>query len=218
MRPLAVTWLGGLPSIDREETWRDVGMNPPTGVIEKEVLRGVEHKTPTTNIYTGSFDYTAENRTAIRALSDALSIRLRERMREDLGGTYSVRANGGYSRDPTPDFSFSIAFGSDPERAEELAAVVFEEIERFKTEGPSEDDITKVKEQQRRSRETALRENGYWRSQLLSSDRYELDPRRLLSYEQIESITVEMVREAASRYLPTDNYVQVVLKPEAVTP
>src|SRR5690606_9323895 len=42
IRPLVQTYLGGLPATGREETWRDVGMDPPTGVIRKTVRKGIE--------------------------------------------------------------------------------------------------------------------------------------------------------------------------------
>ena len=108
-----------------------------------------------------------------------------------------------------------IRFGSAPERVEELTAVVFEEIEKFKTAGPSDEDVGKVREIQRRSKETNLKENRYWVAQLLASDQYGADPRLLISYDLIESLTAEMIRAAARLYFPTDNYVLVSLYPRA---
>jgi zinc protease len=109
-------------------------------------------------------------------------------------------------------------FGSAPERVEELMAVVFKEIENFKTAGPSDEDVGKVRESQRRSKETNLKENRYWVEQLQLSDQYGTDPRRLISYDLIESLTADKIRVAAQLYFPTDNYVLVSLYPEAPVP
>ncbi len=215
LRPLVETYLGGLPASDREETWRDEGVRYPSGVIEKSVYRGIEPKSETQIIFTGPFEWTRENRFAIRALGSVLRIRLREVLREDMGGTYGVSVGGGGSRDPIPDYQFSIGFGTAPERLDELVGVVFTQIDSLKTFGPSQQDIDKVKEQQRRQREVDLRENSYWLGQLLAHERYGLDPRNILDYgELIDGLTAELVQEAAVRYLNTENYVRVSLYPE----
>ncbi|MCZ6857259.1 MAG: insulinase family protein, partial [Gemmatimonadetes bacterium] len=190
-------------------------IDPPTGVIRKVVRKGVEPKSMTQIIFTGSFEYTAANRHVVRSLASALQLRLRERLREDLGGTYSANVSGSYEKFPDQAFTMRIRFGSAPERVEELTAVVFEEIEKFKTAGPSDEDVGKVREIQRRSKETNLKENRYWVAQLMASDQYGADPRRLISYDLIESLTAEKIRAAARLYFPTDNYVLVSLYPRA---
>jgi zinc protease len=213
--PLVQTYLGGLPSIGREESWRDEGVVPPKGVVEKTVHKGIEPKSQTQIVFTGPFEWTRENRYAISSLASVLRIRLREVLREDMGGTYGVNVSGIGSRDPRERYTFRIGFGTAPERLEELTAAVFQQVDSMKTYGPTQDDIDKVKETQRRQRETSLRENGFWLSNLISSEIYGLDSRDILTYDElVESLTPEMVQKAAGLYLPTDNYVQVSLYPE----
>jgi zinc protease len=218
IRPLVRTYLGGLPSIDREETWRDVGIDPPEGVIRKAVRKGVEPQSQTQIIFTGPFDYTAENRQVIRSLASTLQTKLREVLREELGGTYGVGVSASYDRFPDQGYGLRITFGSAPERVEELTEVVFREIESFKNPGPDPEDVNAVREIQRRSKETSLRENGYWVTQLQFADQYGTDPRRLISYDLIDGLTAEKIREAAARYFRSDNYVLVSLFPEAPVP
>ncbi len=215
LKPLIQTYIGGLPTTGREETWRDEGIRYPSGVIEKTVYKGIEPKSQTRIVFTGPFEWTRENRYAIRALGDVLRIRLREVLREDMGGTYGVSAGGSGSREPVPDYRFSIAFGTAPERLERMVDAVFLQVDSLQTVGPSQEDVDKVKEMQRREYETDLRENSFWLGQLIAAERYAVDPRNILNYgEMIDGLTAEMVREAALRYLRTDNYVQVSLFPE----
>ena len=215
MRPLVETYLGGLPAINREESWRDLDIDPPTGVIRKEVRRGVEPQSQTQIIFTGPFDYTPENRLGMRALTGALEIRLRELIREELGGTYGVSVSGGYERDPESRYSIRISFGSDPGRVEELVGAVFQEMEIFKTDGPTGEELQAVTEQERRSRETNRQENGWWVAQLRFADQDGADPRYLLDESLLKGVSAETIRGDAQRYLRTDNYVQVTLFPEA---
>ena len=216
IRPLVRTYLGALPSTGREETWRDEEIFPPTGVIEKTVYKGIEPKSQTQIVFTGPFEWSRENRYAISSLASAMRIRLREVLREDMGGTYGVGVSSVGIRDPRQEFTFRISFGTAPERLEELTAAVFQQIDSVQTFGPTQEDIEKVKEMQRRQRETNLRDNGYWLSQLITYDRYGLDLRSILTYEElIEGLTPEMVQGAARKYMPTDNYVRISLYPEA---
>jgi zinc protease len=218
IRPLVETYLGALPNLGRTENWVDHGVDPPPGVIEKVVRKGLEPQSRTMIFFTGEGEYSPEESSVLGAMADILQIGLRELLREDLGGTYGVGVSASLSYRPDEDYSVTIQFGSDPERAEELSAVVFEEIERLKADGPDAETVAKVRETQRRSKETSLRENGHWRSQLSSFESRGLDIRQIPSYDMIESWTAEQVQQAATRYLRTDQYVKVVLLPEQKIP
>jgi zinc protease len=217
LKPLIETYLASLPTTGREESWVDEGIRPPDGVIRKIVKKGLEPQAQTQLIFTGDFEYTLENRVGMRSLGQALQLRLRERLREDLGGTYGVGARGEYQQFPYPGYTFSVSFGSDPERVVELVDVVFEEIQKMKDEGPSEEDLIKLREQSRRELETNLESNAWWASQLRSSDFEGLDPRRLVREDALDLVTVDLVRAAAARWLDENRYVQVSLVPENST-
>ncbi len=214
IRPLVETYLASLPNSGRVETWRDVGIDPPDGVVERFVYRGIEPRSESQIVFAGPTEYRRDVSSALSAVGDVLEIRLREILREDLGGTYFVRAGGGLSQRPDEEYQFAVSYASDPDRAEELFAVVMEEIERFRAEGPTDDELAKVKETARRSKETALRENGYWMSRLEGLDRDGLDFTQVPSYAAIESWTAERLRQAAVEFLLSDRYVRVVLLPE----
>ena len=214
IRPLVEQYLGALPNLGREETWRDLGVDPPPGVIEKTVYKGMEPQSRTQIVFAGDGVYSPEESTVIGALASILEIRLRELLREDLGGTYGVGVGGSLTYRPDEEYDITIGFGSAPERAEELAAVVFEEIERVKIDGPDAETVDKVRESQRRAKETNLRENGYWLGRIQRMDQEGRDLTLIPSYDLIEGWTAEQVQEAAVRYLLEDRYAKFVLYPE----
>jgi len=189
-------------------------MDPPTGVIRKEVRKGVEPQSQTRIIFTGPFEYTRENRLGMRVMTGALEIRLRELIREELGGTYGVGVSGSYEKFPEAAYAVQISFGSDPERVEELIEAIFEEMKSFSTEGPTPEELQAVTEKERRARETNLQENGWWVAQLRFADQYGSDPRFLIDESLLAGVTAETIRNDAQRYLRMDNYVQVSLFPE----
>jgi zinc protease len=215
LKPLVERYLGALPSTGRKESWRDVGIVPPKGVVERVVRRGIEPRSQTQIVFTGPFEYTPENRQSIRALADVMSIKLREQIREELGGTYGVGVGASPERIPRPEYSFTVSFGSAPERVDQLTRAVFAQIDSVKAVGASADDLTKVKEMQLRGWETNLKQNGFWLSQLSAYDQAGEDPRAILDYRAtIGRLTAERIRDAARRYLNTGNYVRVTLLPE----
>jgi zinc protease len=179
------------------------------------VHRGLEPRSQTALIFTGPTEYTRSNRFALSVLSEVLNIRLREVLREDLGGTYGVSAGGSASRDPWESYSFSISFGAAPERIDSLVQVVFTEIAAIQENGAREADLEKVRETLRRSYETNLTQNGYWLGQLTAWYRLGEDPRQILTYPAVlATLSSDIVRDAARRYLRSSNYVQATLRPE----
>ena len=214
IRPLVETYLGSLPDLDREESWRDLDMDPPTGVVEREVRKGVEPQSMTQIVFTGPFEYTPENRVGMRVLRHVLDTRLREVVREAMSGTYGVNVGSNYERDPEPSYSIQIGFGSDPGRVDELVAAIFAEIRNLKENGPHAEDVQAAREQERRTKETNLQENAWWAAQLRFAYQQGSDPRLLLDSSFLEGVTPETVRRDANLWLNLENYVRVTLYPE----
>lgn len=218
MRELAETYLASLPSLNRQENWRDVTYEYPNGVIERTVYRGREPKSLNAISFTGSFEWSVENKYKADAMLDVLRIKLRERIRENLGGTYGVRIRGSFVHYPRERYKISLSFGSDPERVDELNTAIFAQIDSLRKFGTTTDYLNKVKEMHRREYETNLKENGYWLKALRLRYLYGLDPRGIIKgNEKIEALTLEDIRTAAQKYLSPDNYVRVVLYPENQT-
>jgi len=219
IRPLVQRYLGGLPATGRRESWKDEGIRPPSGVVRRVVRKGLEPKANTLLMFTGPIDYSRENLRTMGALGDVLEIRLRERLREDLGGTYGVNAGGSVSNRPTAAYNFTVNFGSSPDRADELTRVVFEEIEALKRSGPSATDVDKVKEQLRREYETNQRRNEYWVGTIAGSLSAGLDPRDVLGYEAfVAGLTAPRLQSLARQVFNTGNYAHFTLLPETPTP
>ncbi|HFE63242.1 MAG TPA: insulinase family protein, partial [Caldithrix sp.] len=216
IKPLIKTYLGNLPAIHRVESWKDVGIRPPKGVVEKEVDRGMEPKSQVKIVFTGAFEWSQRNRRLIRAMADVLQLKLREVLREDMGGTYGVGCSASPSHFPYQGYRFSIGFGCDPQRVEELTKAVFVQIDSLKNFGTTEKYLTKVREKSIRQHEKNLKENGYWIRSLQFYDRHGENPGAILKGADVfmKSLSSQMIQAAAKQYLNEQNYVKVVLKPE----
>merc|ERR1719512_656800 len=98
-----------------------------------------------------------------------LETRLCERLRFELGKTYKVSIGDSFEISPPQQSipktgTLSISFGCDPADARGLLNQVMAEIARLREEGFEEREVSAVAEQERRSVEKALRENGFWES------------------------------------------------------
>jgi zinc protease len=215
LKPLAATYLGGLPSIQRHESWKDVGMDPPAGVVAKEVKKGLESKSRVSIVFSGNFKWDRQSRFDLNAMTSVLEIKLREVLREDLGGVYGVGVWASTARYPEEEYSINISFGCAPERVEELTGTVFQQIDSLRTFGTTEKYLAKVKEIQRRKRQTDLKENSFWLNSLRAYYQYQENPLEILNYDQlIENLSLAAIPQAAQRYFNKENYVKVVLLPE----
>jgi len=214
-RPLVETYIGGLPTENRKETWKDIGMDYPKGVISKEVRAGMEPKSRVNIIFTGPFKWVYQNRYDLGAMADVLRIKLRETLREDMGGTYGVGVSHSMSHYPDEEYRVAISFGCAPERVEELTSAVFTQIDSLKTFGTTDEYLTKVRETHRRKRETDLRENSFWLSVLRFYYYHNEDPLTLLEFdEKVENLSLDAIQKTAQQYFNMDNYVKVVLYPK----
>jgi zinc protease len=215
MKPLVEKYVGSLPALNRKETWRNVGINPPSGVVQKEVRKGMEPKSQTAVVFSGAFQYDQAQRTAIRALGLILDSKLREIVREELSGTYGVMVRPAYSKIPDKEYTLMISFGCDPARVDELVKAVFQEIENLKTKGPSDKDVSDAREGLFREYETGMKQNSWLLTQIAAKYQLREDPRELLAIEKsFQTLSPQVIQEAASTYLKTDNYVKVTLYPE----
>ena len=209
IKPLVLRYLGGLPSTQRKENWRDMGVRPPKGVVERVVKKGVEPKSTTDIVFTGPIDMDINNRLAMSLMLDILEIRLREVLREDMGGTYGVDVGGSTSREPTPSYTISVSFGADPARVDSLTKVVFQQIDLIQAKGVTADEIAKVKETQRRGWETNVKRNDYWLGQISGRDEMGESARDVLTLpDRLAKITAAQINRTAA-LLRKDNFVRV---------
>ena len=215
MKPLVERYLGSLPSLHRSEKGKDVGARPPTGVITKRVEKGIEPKSQAAIFLTGPFEYSRSEAIALRAMGEILQTRLLETIREDLGGTYSITARASAQRVPYGEFTVSIAFGCDPKRLDDLVARVYQELEKFRSEGPTEKQLNDEREALLRDYESGSKQNGFWLVNLAARYQFNEDPADILTTPDFyRKLDAAAIKNAAQRYLAGTNRVAVTLVPE----
>ena len=213
--PYLERYVASLPSIGRDEEYRDVGVRLPEGRVVRRVEAGLEPKARFRFLFHGPFEQSVNERFNLEAMRHLLQTRLRERLREELGGTYGVGVGSSTSFEPVEEYSISVSFSCDPEKLELLREAMLEEIARLQNEPPSPEEVRTIREIKRRERETSLRSDDFWLGALQFYFTHEdEDPLSILTYqERVEALDATAIHQAAKRYLSTDNQIEFVLLP-----
>ncbi len=212
--PLVEQYIGGLPSLNRQESWKDVGVRPPKEKHIKSLRRGVEPKSLTRITFISPFDWSAKNVFVLNEAISAMRIKFREVLREDQSGTYGVRLSANSLHYPYEEARVTVSFGADPQRIDDLVDIVFTQIDSIKEFGLSDKYVTKVKEISLRERETNLKENRFWLGVMKSYNYHQRSFDEFDQYDKwIMSFSNSDIREIA-RAVFTDRFVRVTLYPE----
>ena len=214
IKPLLEKYLGGLPSTRRKETYKDLGIRPPSGKVERTLYKGTEAKARVTMVWSGDAETSPENDTQVEALSEVLEIKLIEKLREEESGVYGVGVSGTTQKIPAKRYNFRIAFQCAPENVEKLVNRTLEEIQKVKDKGAELADIDKFKVETKRQTETQLRDNGFWLGYLQGQYQDGDDVKDVLKEdERMKKVTVESTKLAAKKYF-ANNFIKVIMLPE----
>lgn len=215
MKPLIESYIASLPGSKKSEEWKDVGIRTPEGVIKKEVKKGIEPKSTVRIVLSGDFEYNMDNYYALDAMTEVLSIRLREVIREDKGGVYGIGVFPSMQKYPEDTYKIYIYFTTNPGIVDDLITSVYDVIEEVKAGKFDKTYVEKVQEIQKREWEEGMERNQFWLSMIYESqfeDEEMMSQQKYLKY--VNSLTVSDVQKSAKKYLNTDNLIQVVLNPE----
>ncbi|HPE78259.1 MAG TPA: insulinase family protein, partial [Draconibacterium sp.] len=215
-KPLVEKYIGGIPSVPEKENWVDLGIEKPKGIVDKVVKRGQEDKSTQYIVFHGDFDFNSQNQVQLDAVSKILTTRLLEVIREDKSSVYSIGAYDSSTKFPEEEYTITVAYGTAPQKLDELKKAVFDIIDEYKKNGPTAEEVAKAQEKMIRERETAVRENRYWLSVL--SNTYYLKDGDFSEYgnydKLVKNLTTESTKKAFNNWFDFKNYVSVALAPE----
>lgn len=210
----ATKYIGALSSTNSNENYVVREFRPLSGSHEKIIEKGKDPKSTVRIIYQGETDYNGEEALALKSLGEALTIKLVEKLREEEGGVYGVGANGSMNKIPYGWYNLTINFPCGPENVEKLKAAALNQVEALVNNGPSDEDLAKVKEALLLNRKDDLKENRFWLNFLKDSDYNNEDPAKVLSYEtRVNSLTKDDLKRVAQKYL-TKGYITAIHNPE----
>ena len=210
VKPLVERYIASLPATGVREEPKRLGTLRVAG--ENRERRDVFDvpRAQTVIVFDGEFAAAGEayfaERQRLEALTLVLERRLRNRLREELSGTYGVSVTGHTYQLSGERFRVQIGFDAAPERNMELRQEMRAILDGVRAEGASETELERVVRYQRRLLETRLQSNRYWLEQMTLHNRLGLPLDRIVSPYPASVIEPGELKEAAAKYLPSDAY------------
>jgi zinc protease len=217
IKPLVETYIASLPATHAHETWRDLGIAPPTTIVDKTIQQGIAPKSEVAIVLSGPFEYDDAHKLALRTLILVLQSRLLDTIRQELGGTYAISATPDTQKLPRPEYSVRIDWTCDPARTATLVQRVFDEIAFVRNTAFSPDQVMRIREALLREFEANSQDNGYFLNQI--ARRYENGEAADLAAidnlpDRIAALSGDAIAQAAQTYLNADHYVKVTRMPQ----
>ena len=210
-KPLIETYLGGLPTINRKENFKDIQMDIRKGAHKNVFEKHMETpKATVINIISGDCEYNLKNNLLMTMLSQTMDMVYLETIREKEGASYGVSAYGQLSRATKDEAIFQIYFDTDPAKREKMEQIVMTELQKATQEGPRPEHLAKVKEFLLKKHTENAKENSYWLGQLNNFYWNNVDMNT--NYEKlVNEITVEDVKSFTKALLDQGNIIEVTM-------
>lgn len=210
-KPLLETYLGSLPSINRKETFKNLNMNVRKGQLTNVFSKQQAiPKATVLTLYTGNCKYNLRNSIMMSIVDQVLNLVYTEKVREQEGGTYGVGVQGELSKFPKEEFELQVFFQTDPAKKDKLTNIIFNEATALAKNGPSEANLTKVKEYILKEQKEKMKENGYWLGNINEFIFTGVD--MTANYEAtVNSITAADIKAFAQSLLSQKNRIEVTM-------
>jgi len=210
-KPLIETYLGGLPTINRKENFKDIKLDIQKGARKNLFEKQMETpKASVLSIISGNCPFNLKNSLLMTMLSQIMDMVYTETIREKEGASYGVGTAGQLNCYPKEEAIFQIVFDTDPAKREKMEQIVMSELQKVAQEGPRPEHLAKVKEFLLKKHLENMKENGYWVNQLL--DYYFSNIDMNTNYEkQVNEMTVEDVKNFTKALLDQGNIIEVTM-------
>jgi zinc protease len=215
-KTMAEKYIGSLTDLRRKETWIDRNVEGPKGKTEREIVIPVEVKKSTVSVnYEAKMEYTPEQNLLLSLFRDILNLRYIDEIREKEGGTYGVRVSTSSSKFPKQKKSLDLMFDTDPDKAQQMKAILYREIDKIATDGPTTEDLNKAVKNLQKNREQSKLHNNYWMGALNNYYFYAVNPDDPKNFENIlATVTPAKVQEFVKTFLSKADVVDIIFKPK----
>lgn len=162
--------------------------------------------------YTGEMPFTTENKLLANVASQVLSKRLLDKIREEMGATYSIGAQGDVSRISKTNAMFQVAAPVNPELKEKS----IEEIKKIfvdATQNITPEEIKPAIEYLTKTNEEGKKQNEEWIGHMVATGINGVNV-FMERGDVIPTITVEKVQNFIKQILDQNNFRMIVLDPE----
>ncbi|MBQ9175950.1 MAG: insulinase family protein [Bacteroidaceae bacterium] len=161
--PMLEQYIGSLPVKKGSEKYKPIDLTITKGTITNVFEK--EQETPNAIvafIYHAPMEENLKNILSVSFLQQALQMLFTETVREDEGGAYSVGVSGNISTYPEKIALMQVQLPTAPDKRQRMTQVIYQGIENMCQNGPTDDQMQKIREYMLRSHDESIKTNGYW--------------------------------------------------------
>jgi zinc protease len=215
LKPLLEKYIASLPSVKKAFNYVDNKVRIASGEVNVNVYKGKEPKAMIFRVYSGEIPYSDELNLKAEAISEILNIRIDEELREKLKAIYGGGTQVQFEKIPYSNYSFFLTLPTGPEKVDTLLRAATAEIQDIIKNGPSKENLDKVKKQWEEQHKVNIKENNIWLSELQHFYFPGGNPDYFIHYDKyVNALTPKDIQEAAKLLLTTKNVVTGILRPE----
>jgi zinc protease len=212
--PLIKQYIASLPTIEREETYIDLGIRPPAEKEIHNIYKGNDPKSMAIIYFEQEKPWSEHDAFMVSVLGEILGFKYIEILREEMSGVYTVRANSSLDKIPYEHSTLQILIPCSPENVDSLVQTAIGELEKIQKSGVEDKEITKARETRRRQLETNSETNKFWLNAIQRTLLTGGDINSVTNEEWIDEISSKEIQRVANQYFNADKYLLVVLYPE----
>ncbi len=213
LKPLVEKYIGSIPVTSKRLKLVDDKCYLAKGKVEKDFR--ITMQQPKVSVFVGlSGDkaYTLKNNITMKLLTNAMSNRYLEVVREKMGATYSIGASGSIDYEPRQEYFVMIGCDTNERQADHVVATILAELAKIYLDGPQTDDVEKTREFLLKHFKGSLEQNSDWMSYI--NEYYTTGVDVVNNYEEtLKSITNDDVKALAGKLLGDGNITKVIMRP-----
>lgn len=211
IKPYIEQYLGALPATNAKQNYNKANLLT-VAKGTKDVVFAKEQQTPMASvaiIINGNCKYNLRDFVLMSVLDQALDMVYTEEIREKEGGTYSVSTAGQLGSEQQ-NAILQIVYQTDPTKYEHLNGIINAQLEKMAKEGPSAEQMQKIKEYMLKKYADNQKENSYWMNNIKEVLYTGQDMTK--DYEAlINGLTAQDVAQFAADLLKQGNKLTVVM-------
>ncbi len=211
LKQMCLTYLANLPAKKTKESFRDIGANLILGKHEHTFNLGTDPKSMVYFVTGGDMKFSNRETEDLDAFCMLLNERLREKIREEMSGVYTIYASPNVLKYPHERYAIFIVMQCSPDRVEELSAAVIAILDSTKTGTVTEEEASFVRTTMLKNHEQSIITNRFWLNSISQNVYQEQAIDDFLKYQAwYKDITPESLAKTAAKYLNHDtNLLQV---------
>ena len=117
-------------------------------------------------VYTGERPYSLGEALKLEGLTEVLSLRVTDRIREELGSAYSPGVVSQFTKVPVGEYALRFGIGCAPDQVPVVERAIDEIISALQSQGPTAGELEKVTRTWLNEYDARTKTNEYWSNRL----------------------------------------------------